>query len=151
MSQPVSSALTGTLLEEGAGKRGFLSVRGQVLRRTDNNGQACNAAKRMVVIDALYDAFVERFTAKMLAKQATLVECGVLESLDDAARWVLNRVAAARMKVDPAGARLLGRSALWERLGQSLASLDALAAGQWPAYVPADPDLTQVADNGVPH
>jgi DNA polymerase-3 subunit delta len=44
---------------------------------------------------------------KLLAKQATLVECGVLESLDDAARWVTNRVSAAGMKMEPAGARLL--------------------------------------------
>lgn len=44
---------------------------------------------------------------KLLAKQATLVECGVLESLDDAARWVANRVAGAAMKIDPAGARLM--------------------------------------------
>jgi len=44
---------------------------------------------------------------KMMAKQATLVECGVLENVDDAARWVANRVAAADMKIEPAGARLL--------------------------------------------
>lgn len=44
---------------------------------------------------------------KLLAKQATLVECGVLESVDDAARWVANRVAGAAMKIDPAGARLM--------------------------------------------
>jgi DNA polymerase-3 subunit delta len=44
---------------------------------------------------------------KLLAKHATLVECGVLENIDDAARWVVNRVAAADMKIDPAGARLL--------------------------------------------
>lgn len=44
---------------------------------------------------------------KLLAKVATLVECGVLESVDDAARWVVNRVAAADMKIEPAGARLL--------------------------------------------
>ncbi len=44
---------------------------------------------------------------KLLAKQATLVECGVLESVDDAARWVVNRVSAADMKIEPAGARLL--------------------------------------------
>jgi DNA polymerase III delta subunit len=44
---------------------------------------------------------------KLLARQATLVECGVLESADDAARWVMNRVAAAAMKIEPAGARLL--------------------------------------------
>ena len=44
---------------------------------------------------------------KLLAKQATLVECGVLESVDDAARWVANRVAGAATKIDPAGARLM--------------------------------------------
>jgi DNA polymerase III subunit delta len=44
---------------------------------------------------------------KLLAKHATLVECGVLEGVDDAARWVANRVAAADMKIEPAGARLL--------------------------------------------
>lgn len=44
---------------------------------------------------------------KLLAKQATLVECGVLESVDDSARWVMNRIAAADMKIDPGGARLL--------------------------------------------
>ena len=44
---------------------------------------------------------------KLLSRQATMVECGVLESLDDAARWVANRVTAAQMKIEPAGARLL--------------------------------------------
>lgn len=44
---------------------------------------------------------------KVLAKQATLVECGVLETLEDASRWVVNRVTAADMKIDPAAARLL--------------------------------------------
>jgi DNA polymerase-3 subunit delta len=44
---------------------------------------------------------------KLLAKQATLVECGVLESVDDSSRWVMNRIAAADMKIDPGGARLL--------------------------------------------
>lgn len=47
------------------------TVAAAVAGRTDNNGQACNAAKRMVIVDDLYDAFVERFTAAMLAKDAT--------------------------------------------------------------------------------
>lgn len=35
--------------------------------RLDNAGQVCNAAKRMIVVDSLYDEFVEKFTAAMLA------------------------------------------------------------------------------------
>lgn len=33
--------------------------------RLDNNGQSCNAAKRFIVVDGLYDAFVEKFAAVM--------------------------------------------------------------------------------------
>jgi DNA polymerase-3 subunit delta len=55
---------------------------------------------------------------KLLAKQATLVECGVLENPEDAARWVVNRVGAAEMKIDPAGARLLA-----ERCGTDIKRL----------------------------
>ncbi|GAA4341658.1 NAD-dependent succinate-semialdehyde dehydrogenase [Microbacterium rhizosphaerae] len=33
--------------------------------RLDNNGQSCNAPKRFIVVDALYDAFLEKFTAAM--------------------------------------------------------------------------------------
>jgi succinate-semialdehyde dehydrogenase/glutarate-semialdehyde dehydrogenase len=33
--------------------------------RMSNAGQACNAAKRIMVVDGLYDQFVERFTAAM--------------------------------------------------------------------------------------
>ena len=48
---------------------------------------------------------------KLLAKQATLVECGVLGNRADAERWVRNRVAAAGQDIDPAAAGLLATRA----------------------------------------
>ena len=33
--------------------------------RLDNNGQSCNGAKRFIVIDALYEAFLEKFSAAL--------------------------------------------------------------------------------------
>jgi succinate-semialdehyde dehydrogenase/glutarate-semialdehyde dehydrogenase len=33
--------------------------------RLENSGQACNAAKRFIVLDDIYDAFVEKFAAKL--------------------------------------------------------------------------------------
>ncbi|GEK01367.1 NAD-dependent succinate-semialdehyde dehydrogenase [Streptomyces sp. 1-11] len=41
-----------------------------VSARLDNTGQACNAAKRFIVVSDLYDAFVETFTAALLARQS---------------------------------------------------------------------------------
>jgi succinate-semialdehyde dehydrogenase / glutarate-semialdehyde dehydrogenase len=38
-----------------------------VAARLDNTGQACNAAKRFIVLRPLYDTFVERFTERLLA------------------------------------------------------------------------------------
>ncbi len=41
------------------------AVDAAVAARLDNSGQACNAAKRFIVIDGLYDDFLARFTAKI--------------------------------------------------------------------------------------
>ena len=48
---------------------------------------------------------------KLLAKHATLVECGVVADLADAERWVRTRVAAAGVDLEPAAARLLAERA----------------------------------------
>lgn len=46
--------------------------------RLDNSGQSCNGAKRFIVIDSLYDAFLEKFVARMSDTQASdpMVEGG---------------------------------------------------------------------------
>ncbi|MCO5315587.1 MAG: NAD-dependent succinate-semialdehyde dehydrogenase [Solirubrobacterales bacterium] len=41
------------------------TVEAAVGARLDNSGQACNAAKRFIVTDELYDRFLEGFTAEM--------------------------------------------------------------------------------------
>ncbi len=43
------------------------TIESAVMARVDNCGQACNAAKRFIVMDHLYDEFVEKFTATLLA------------------------------------------------------------------------------------
>ena len=44
------------------------TVDAAVSGRNDNNGQACNAAKRFIVLESLYEDFLERFAAKMTAE-----------------------------------------------------------------------------------
>lgn len=43
------------------------TVQKAVAARLENTGQACNAAKRFIVAEDLYDQFVERFTAALVA------------------------------------------------------------------------------------
>src|SRR6186997_1395728 len=61
------------------------TVEDAVAARIDNAGQSCNAAKRMIVIDELYEPFLEKFTAALTAvKQGDPrergTECGPLSS-----------------------------------------------------------------------
>jgi DNA polymerase-3 subunit delta len=48
-------------------------------------------------------------TAKLLLKEGTIVECGVIADIEDAQRWIRNRVAAAGVQIDTNAARLLAR------------------------------------------
>jgi succinate-semialdehyde dehydrogenase/glutarate-semialdehyde dehydrogenase len=62
-----------------------------VAARLDNTGQSCNAAKRFIVVDSLYDAFVEKFTAAMAASSlgdptSEDTALGPLSSLEAATR-----------------------------------------------------------------
>ncbi len=45
------------------------AVQDAVNARLDNNGQSCNAAKRFIVIDSLYDQFAAKFTELFTAAQ----------------------------------------------------------------------------------
>jgi succinate-semialdehyde dehydrogenase/glutarate-semialdehyde dehydrogenase len=46
------------------------TVQAAVDARLDNSGQSCNAAKRFIVADELYDPFLEKFTAKLAEVEA---------------------------------------------------------------------------------
>ena len=61
------------------------TVEDAVAARIDNAGQSCNGAKRFIVIDELYEQFLEKFTAGLVAvKQGDPrereTECGPLSS-----------------------------------------------------------------------
>ena len=61
----------------------------------------------LVLVAASVDRRSRMF--KLLSKQATIVECGVLTDASDAERWIKARVGAAGVAIEPAGARLLAQ------------------------------------------
>ena len=61
--------------------------------RLENTGQACNAAKRFIVVDELYDDFVEKFTAAL-----TEVEPGDPSSSDTTIGPLSSTAAADRLE-----------------------------------------------------
>ncbi|HET8754658.1 MAG TPA: NAD-dependent succinate-semialdehyde dehydrogenase [Solirubrobacteraceae bacterium] len=61
--------------------------------RLENTGQACNAAKRFIVVDELYDQFVDKFTAAL-----TEVEPGDPSSPDTAIGPLSSTAAADRLE-----------------------------------------------------
>ncbi|MGX9673207.1 NAD-dependent succinate-semialdehyde dehydrogenase [Mycobacterium sp. HM-7] len=48
------------------------TVQAAIDARFENTGQACNAAKRIIVADELYDEFVDKFTKQVLAQAEPL-------------------------------------------------------------------------------
>jgi len=99
---------------------------------------------------------------KLLAKQATLVECGVLENVADAERWIRNRVAAGGAQIDAAASRLLAdRSGtdvkrlrndverlLLYALGQQSITLDDVRQVVGPAALQDDWAMTNAIEAG---
>lgn len=62
--------------------------------RFENTGQACNGAKRMIVADDLYDAFVEKFTARTLAQAEGLAPLSSVAAAERLEQQVQRAVAA---------------------------------------------------------
>lgn len=79
------------------------TVDAAIFARTDNTGQACNAAKRFVIIDALYDSFVSAFTEKMLAMEAATPLSSAAAAANLAAQ--VDRAVAAGASLATAGER----------------------------------------------
>ena len=84
------------------------TVESAVAARVDNAGQACNAAKRFVVAEGLYDDFLGKFAEAM-----TSVETGDPSSLDCAMGPLSSTVAADRFedqlkRAVAGGANLIG-------------------------------------------
>jgi len=67
------------------------------------------AQTTLIFVAAALDKRTRMF--KLLAKHATVVECGSPEDLAGAERWVRARVAAQGIEIDPAAARLLAQLA----------------------------------------
>ena len=88
------------------------AVDAAVAGRLDNTGQSCNAAKRFIVADEIYDDFLEKFKAKMAAAEPSDpasddAEMGPLSS-DDAAKTLedqVERAVAAGAEVAVGGER----------------------------------------------
>lgn len=70
------------------------AVDAAVAARLGNTGQACNAAKRIIVDEKLYDDFVEKFTAKVLGAADELTPLSSEAAAQNLAKQVDAAVAA---------------------------------------------------------
>jgi succinate-semialdehyde dehydrogenase/glutarate-semialdehyde dehydrogenase len=80
------------------------TVEAAVDGRFENTGQACNAAKRIIVAESVYDAFLDKFTAKVLAKSeglAPLSSVAAAERLEEQ----VNRAVEAGAELTTNGSR----------------------------------------------
>jgi succinate-semialdehyde dehydrogenase / glutarate-semialdehyde dehydrogenase len=69
------------------------TVEDAVAARLDNTGQSCNAAKRFIVVDELYEPFLEKFTAALTAARP-----GDPTSPDTAIGPLSSKIAADRLE-----------------------------------------------------
>jgi DNA polymerase-3 subunit delta len=122
-----------------------------------------NSPERQTVL-VLVAASVDRRSRlyKLLTKQATLVDCGVLEDQGDAERWIQARMAADRVAIEPAAVRLLATRAgtdlkrlrgdvdrlLLYALGQPTVTLDDVKQIAGPATLQDDWAMTNAIEQG---
>ena len=99
---------------------------------------------------------------RLLQKHASIVECGALEDLADAERWVRTRVAAAQAAIDPGAARLIAQRAgvdvrrlradvdrlLLYTLGQKQITIDDVREVVGPAALQDDWAMTNAIEAG---
>ncbi|MDT5331041.1 MAG: succinate-semialdehyde dehydrogenase / glutarate-semialdehyde dehydrogenase [Mycobacterium sp.] len=69
------------------------TVEAAVDGRFENTGQACNAAKRFIVVDSVYDEFLEKFTAKVKEKADGLAPLSSVAAAERLAEQVDRAVA----------------------------------------------------------
>lgn len=69
------------------------TVEAALTARLENTGQCCNAAKRFIVTEELYDEFVEKFTAGILATSEDLAPLSSAAAADRLAAQVDRAVA----------------------------------------------------------
>ncbi len=68
------------------------TVEAAVEGRFENTGQACNAAKRIIVADDIYDEFLDKFTKKVLEKADGLAPLSSVAAADRLAEQVQRAV-----------------------------------------------------------